>query len=205
LHTSFAAHARPQAPQLAGLVCVSTQTLPHRIWGLEQAQAPFAQVAPPEQVRLQAPQWLFEVCRWTHAPPQLVRPAAQLAAHAPALHAWPAGQAVPQAPQFIGSLAASTHFVPPQSRVPAGQTQALPLQICGAAQVLPQLPQFPPLDVRFTHAPAHGVSPAAHAPAQRPRLHTWPAAQARPQAPQFCGLDSGFTQAAPQTISPAAH
>ena len=53
-----------------------------------------------------------------HEPAQLVRPVWQLSAHLPLEQTFPAGQALPHAPQFPSSVARSTH-VPLQSVRPA--------------------------------------------------------------------------------------
>jgi hypothetical protein len=86
--------------------------------------------------------------------PHAIDPAGQT--HAPALHVWPAAQAVPHAPQSLASLARSTHACPHFAR-PAAQlaAQAPTLQTSPLAQVFPQAPQFNGSCPASTHAPAH--------------------------------------------------
>jgi hypothetical protein len=89
----------------------------------------------------------------------------------PALHTWPAAQALPHAPQFITSLAVLTQ-VPAQALWPGGHTQAPALQRPPPPQREPQAPQFSGSDCSWTHAPPQAVRPAAHVAAQTPALHT---------------------------------
>jgi hypothetical protein len=58
-----------------------------------------------------------------HAALQSVFPGMQLSAHWPSEQTWPLGQAVPQAPQFSGSLEGSTQ-APLQRLSPASQVRA---------------------------------------------------------------------------------
>ena len=84
----------PQAPQLAGSVCVSTHWVPHVVW--------------------------VQVDWTTHAPPLHTSPEGQSlsVAHAaegeqaPAMQLDPDGQASPQAPQLAASVWRSTHWLP---------------------------------------------------------------------------------------------
>ncbi len=70
-----------------------------------------------------APQWLGSLLRSTHAPPQSVRPAEQLVAHAPVEQTEPPEHAAPHAPQFAGSFARATQA--PPHRVVAGTAQGV--------------------------------------------------------------------------------
>ncbi len=79
--------------------------------------------------------------------------------------------AVAQAPQWVGSLARSTHALP-QRVVPAGHTQTPALQLVPPAQALPHAPQWSPLEPRSTHAPLHTLRPAPQVVAHTPALHT---------------------------------
>jgi len=51
----------------------------------------------------QRPQWALSVCTSRHAPEQLSAVVAQVFAQAPSLQSWPAGQAMPQRPQWLES------------------------------------------------------------------------------------------------------
>jgi hypothetical protein len=86
LHTSLAAHATPHAPQLRGSLAVSVQLPAHSTCGSGQLHVPFTQLVPAEQALPQAPQWLFELARFTHAPPQSLSPVSHVLMHRPALH-----------------------------------------------------------------------------------------------------------------------
>jgi hypothetical protein len=57
------------------------------------------------------------------------------------MHAVPAGQALPHAPQLLRSLPRSTH-VPPQGVVPTLHAHIPAMQPWPTAHVCPQLPQF---------------------------------------------------------------
>ncbi len=76
-------------------------------------------------------------------PLQLVSPVWHVGAHVPAEQTWPIGQAVPHAPQLLGSTFGLVQ-VPLQSRSPAWQESAqVPFeQTSPAGQALPHLPQF---------------------------------------------------------------
>jgi hypothetical protein len=58
-----------------------------------------------------APQLLPSVFGFVQTPPHVSMPLVQVVAHTPPLHTWPAAQAVPQAPQFFGSLVVMTQDV----------------------------------------------------------------------------------------------
>jgi hypothetical protein len=65
-----------------------------------------------------------------------------LQAHTPPPQVSPAVQALPQPPQFCGSVCSSTQLVP-QIVLGAGQVMQLPLtQLWAITQATPQAPQF---------------------------------------------------------------
>jgi len=70
-------------------------------------------------------------------------PIAHDAAHAPAAHTWPEGQAAPQAPQLAPSLSTLVQ-TPLHTFVPSAQVaaQAPLLQTWPCEQAFPQAPQF---------------------------------------------------------------
>jgi hypothetical protein len=121
-------HAAPHAPQFAALESRSTHEPLHCVAPESHVHAPAAQVAVPPHWCAQAPQLSPLVCRSTHALLQSVRLDAHDVVHVPALQTWSAAQAVPQAPQLVGSLltCAQTprHRCPPpaQTHAPAEQT-----------------------------------------------------------------------------------
>jgi hypothetical protein len=132
-----------------------------------------------------------------------------------------------QAPQFVGSEAKLTHFVP--HRLGAGETQLDehvyvdpdPEQSAvGAEQVFPQLPQLSDVLTLVSHPSSARVEQCAKPAAQAdggtlhtPDLQVIPVApaatfgsavQSCPQAPQFVGLDAKSTQLLPHAFGVAA-
>jgi hypothetical protein len=83
----------------------------HTVCEPEQRHRPAVQTRPPEHVSPQPPQLVTLVCRSTHAPPHDVSAPGQLGTHAPDEHTSAARQALPQAPQFDGSVIVSVHCV----------------------------------------------------------------------------------------------
>jgi hypothetical protein len=61
----------------------------------------------------------------TQIAPQIDVPPAHVAEHVPFAQTWPAGHAVPQAPQFVMSVASAVHAAP-QSAVPEEQLVVAP-------------------------------------------------------------------------------
>src|SRR5690606_34135636 len=109
-HAAPFAHAFPQPPQLAGSLMVSTQTPPQSVSVLRsQAHAPPTQRRPPGQALLQPPQCSTLLPRSTQLCPHWVSAASQPAAQAPSEHTSELPHATPQAPQWPGSEASSTH------------------------------------------------------------------------------------------------
>jgi hypothetical protein len=95
----------------------------------------------------QLPQCAEEPVVSMQAALQLVLPPAQVSEHRPFEHTWPAGQAVPHAPQFAGSLEESTHA--PLQRVngaPQMTPHVLATQVSvpppGSAHFCPHPPQL---------------------------------------------------------------
>ena len=125
VHSLPAAQARPQVPQLAASCARSAQRGQVPAGQLEvpasQAQAPLAQVPVP-QGWSQPPQWVTLLVTSTQAPEHSWKPVAQSTPQTPSWQTGtpPAavGQALPQVPQFVRSVAASTQLVP-QGRKPA--------------------------------------------------------------------------------------
>jgi hypothetical protein len=76
----------------------------------------------------QAPQFAASVFVLVQVPLHAVRPIVQVAAQTPALHTWPARQALPHEPQFFASVATSTQ-TPPQVVCPVAQPHLPAAQI----------------------------------------------------------------------------
>lgn len=98
----------PQLPQLAGSVCVLTQTLLQLVWPAahETTQLPPRHEVPPGQTWPQVPQLSLSLTALTQLVPHKICPEGQ--PHCPFVQIWPALQAFPQAPQLAGSLRTST-------------------------------------------------------------------------------------------------
>jgi len=79
-------HAVPHAPQLAALVCSSTQRPSQRTPPAGHAQLPPTQVAPPVQVTPQPPQFIGLRVTSTHPLVHDIVAAGHVFAHLPALH-----------------------------------------------------------------------------------------------------------------------
>jgi hypothetical protein len=113
-------------------------------------------VEPPPQVVPQVPQLFESEPRSTQAPPQAERPMLQFAWHLPEEHTSFAPHAVPQAPQFLGSVVSSTH-VPLHDVWPAGHAQVLFAHCLPPVHVTPHEPQFAESVFVSTQAPLHDV------------------------------------------------
>ena len=86
----------------------------------------------------------------------------------------------------------------PTPEVGVGLRQTPAVQLCPAAQSLPQAPQWAVSVLRSTQAPAHIVLGAAQALWQAPATQVSPTPQARLQPPQWAGLMLTSTQPPPQ-------
>jgi hypothetical protein len=144
----------PQAPQLFGSFCVSTQVEPSQLEKPSShwiPQVPFAHVREPfvgiAHAFEQLPQCAAFVCVSTHALPHFVSPAEQSALHCPRSQTRPPVHATLQPPQFAGSFVVSMQ-APSQSE--NGSSQVMPhtpsVQLGepfgGIGQLLPQVPQL---------------------------------------------------------------
>jgi hypothetical protein len=141
-----APHARPQLPQLALLVAVSTQAVPHIVCPAEQVelQTLLLQTWLAWQTFVQLPQWVAS--DGTQEPLQSSKPGWHWQIRLP--HIWPgAEQGMPHPPQFIGSVLVFTHWVP-HSSWPAAQVIEPPA---------PVVPPEPPVPVPV--APAEPLEP----------------------------------------------
>src|SRR5450432_1757198 len=103
-HVCPVVHALPHVPQLAVLVIKSTHAPEQLVCPPPQAQAPLAQLCPAVHALAHMPQLAVLVIKSTHAPEHAVVLPLHVAAHAPDEQTRPAVQALPQPPQFIGSV-----------------------------------------------------------------------------------------------------
>lgn len=90
---------------------------------------------------------------------------------APLEQTWLAEHAVPQAPQWFGSLRSETQ-TPLHEVWPAGHVHTPPTQEVPPEHALPQPPQLAESLESETQAPLQAVRPAPHDPPQFPALHT---------------------------------
>jgi hypothetical protein len=120
-------HSMPQAPQLNGSLCTSTQELLQAIRPAlhDASHWPMLHNEPAGHTTPQRPQLYASPCTSTQLP-QLVKGARQ--SQAPATQSARSGHVEPQTPQFATSLARSTQTLP-QSAVP-------PEQVTGRTQTL---------------------------------------------------------------------
>jgi hypothetical protein len=129
-------HAFPQAPQLFGSVCLSTQAPPQLAYPVLQVlvQVPALQPAVAcgsvtTHACAHTPQFATSLDSFTQVPPHSVVGDAQVVAHAPMpLQLEPVPQTLVQEPQWLLSFDSLTH-VEPQSISPAPQTHAAHWQV----------------------------------------------------------------------------
>ena len=135
-------------------------------------------------------------------PEAAVQPNTQL----PLSQAKPAGQAMPQPPQFAGLEVVSSQR-PPQSVSPAVQVAAhVPAeQTCPFGHALPHAPQLLGSIFGSVQVPLQSRSPAWQESAQTPLEQISPAGQALPHAPQFALSEGRWTHVAPQRVDPPSH
>jgi hypothetical protein len=154
------------------------------------------------QVLPQLPQLAVLVARLTHAPEQLVSPAAQETVQALFTQDCPPPQTMPQPPQLLGSVwvfAQKKRLLLPHNVCPAEQTapQVPATQVCPTGQTLRQEPQWLGSVPVFTHTPLHTVPPAQKEVTQTPLVQVVPALHTVPHAPQLFWSVCSFTQTLP--------
>lgn len=212
----------PQRPQLMLLVWRLTQFPAQSVKGAAQTHTPPLQVRLPPHAAPQKPQLVLLVARLAQVAP---RPAPHWVdggthemTHAPSEHRGsPAGQALPQAPQFALFDARKTQFPAPRPRPahctsPAGQSQVPDWHPAPPGHTVPHAPQLALLLERSTQAPPRppppmqSVRPPLPQPAtQAPAEQVVAPRQPLPQPPQLALSFWGFTQLIPQRRSPGAH
>jgi len=207
----------PQALQLAGSVCSSTQAPPQDWKPLLQTKphTELAHVAVPwagaVQTMPQPPQlWVLLVVS-TQLPPQLVCPCGHETTQLPPAHTWFAPQTVPQAPQLFLSLCSLTQAVPHAEKAASQEMphcafwQVAP-PFAGAGQEVPQAPQLVTVVLRSTQALPHRVKPGLQVNPQVPPLHAGVAltgaVQTSPQVPQLEVSVATVTQELVQLVVP---
>lgn len=114
-----ALHVFPHAPQFVADVRLVSQPFAAM---RSQSSQPAMQLKPhvppahdavacggAEQADPHTPQWFASVARFTHAPPQFVRPTGHTQSQLPPAQTHPGGQTSPHAPQWFMSVRRSTH------------------------------------------------------------------------------------------------
>jgi hypothetical protein len=124
-----------------------------------QPHWPPAHTRPAAQIAPQAPQFWMSPVRSTQARLQSVS-VPQSGAHVPVRQTCAVGHAVPQAPQFAGSVATFAHAAPHAMR-PVAQAQLPFVHAVPGKHATPQLPQFALFDCVSVHAPPHTM-PLVH-------------------------------------------
>ena len=180
----------PHAPQCCGSDRGSAHAPPHAISGAVHVamHAPIEHIASAAHAWPHAPQ-LFESVNGfaqdaapasavpASPPPHVSIPTGHTSAHTPIAHTSPAGQTVPQAPQFAGSSCVFVQLPPHAvSRGPHDAVHMPDEQVCPGPHMVPQAPQFA-LSVRvLTHRLPHRTCPVGHVdPASVDRVSVDPA------------------------------
>jgi superoxide dismutase, Fe-Mn family len=100
-------HTVPHAPQFAGSVFGFEHLPPQSMVPLGQPHAPITHACVAGHALPQPPQLAASVLVLMQRPSQNAVPIGQLDSQPPPRHTWPGSQALPQAPQFFGSLEVS--------------------------------------------------------------------------------------------------
>lgn len=125
------------------------------------------------------PQWAGLVARSTQTPLHSVNPAAQVCWQVPEAQVWPAAQAVPHVPQFLGSvevLVQTAEEPVPQICFGELHTQVEAAHTSPAMQTFWQAPQFEALLAVSTQVPVAGAAAGQKATVVGEVLHTQAAA-----------------------------
>lgn len=139
-------HTVPHAPQFAGSLAVVVHAVPHKVIPVMHAHLPAEHTSVSRQRVPQSPQLRGSEVMSRHAvpppPPDGQTLPVEGHAHLPATQAGAeSGQLMPQSPQLRGSDDVSRQR-PPQSLVPAPQTQTPDTHVEPVPQFLPHEPQF---------------------------------------------------------------
>jgi len=198
------AQTTPQAPQFDVSLSTETHTPPQSAKPAGQTHFAATQERPPPHTTPQAPQLAELLVRSTQLWPQAVKGGIQPPTHDPARQKLALlGQALPQLPQFCGSLA-SERQTPPQATVPAGQAHDPAKQDWPPTQARPQPPQWFGSVAVSTHWSPQLVCPGAGQP-QPPLRQVWLAPHRFPQPPQLAESVRRSVHVAPQAASPPPH
>jgi hypothetical protein len=201
-HAEPGPHTTPQAPQFDVSLSMDTHTPPHSNRPAGQTHFENAHERPPPHTTPQAPQLAESRVRSTQLWPHAEYGGVQPPTHAPAWQKAAAlGQALPQAPQFRGSLA-SERQTPSQRIVPVGQAHAPEMHDPPPPQTRSQLPQWFGSVAVSTHSAPQLVCPGA-VQLQPPLRQVWPGPHRFPQPPQFAESLRRSAHVSPQASSPA--
>ena len=155
----------PQTPQLASSAFVFVHVIPHCTSPGLHAHAPFAQLPPMAHCWLHAPQLRLSLVVFTHEPLHVVSAAppsvaVHVVVHVPLLHTWPAAHAMPQPPQFCGSLAIAVQAPPLHGTPPLAQAHVPAVHCLPEAQRVLHVPQLALSLWPLMHTPPQKKSPA---------------------------------------------
>jgi hypothetical protein len=193
-HAPRARHGRPQPPQFAASVCVSTHAVPQRVRPDGQSHTPPAHVWSVRHARLHPPQFAASELRSTQFVPQTVCPLGHDCTHDPPAHITepPDGATHPRlhAPQWLVSVAVSRQ-VPPQ--------------LVSPEHVPPGGHAGAPAEPHVTHAPLLQKRPVPHAPPQRPQCALSPRRSTSQPLSGFVSQSPAFALHAPTRHRPPTH
>ena len=116
---------------------------------------------------------------------------------APATQTLPVAHAVPQAPQWVGSVWVLAHAPEQSVRLPQPRSVHDPALHSPMPHPVPHVPQFLGSVWRLTQLPLHAVSGARQVAVQAPFTHVLPPVHCVPQPLQYWGSVSGLTHAWP--------
>jgi hypothetical protein len=153
-----APHVLPHAPQFNGSRVTSTQPLPHSTNRFEHVAThdPFSQRGVlVGQALPHDPQLKASPSSDLQTPSQNAVPSGH--AHCPPLQVCPEEQALPQPPQFSGSVSTSTHAFPHATCPGAWQAHKPETQLCAAPHARPHDPQLAGSERVSEQAPAQDV------------------------------------------------
>ena len=198
-HAAPGPQTTPHAPQFDVSLSMETHAPPQSAKPAGQTHFEATQERPPPHTTPQAPQLAESLVRSTQLWPQAEKGGVQPPTHDPAWQK-PAllGQALPQAPQFCGSLA-SERQTPSQTTVPAGQAHDPEMHDWPPPQARSQLPQWFGSVAVSTHWSPQLVCPGAAQP-QPPLRQVWLGPHRFPQPPQFAESVRRSVHVAPQAL-----
>ncbi len=179
-----AGQTTPHMPQLLTSLATVRHTPLQLSCPAGQTHTPAEHVMPAMQNRPHAPQLIESVAVLTHRLKQFVCPAGHVT-QLPVAQTWVAAHAVPQLPQFDGSVCVNAQR-PLHTTAPEKHEHTLALQKRPPVQTVPQPPQLLESNVGFTQRPEQAIKGAVHV-VHAPPTHACPAPHTVPHEPQLFG------------------